>query len=452
MSSQIILEKGLRDRLIWIIKLRWVAIAGVFLVITVTRQIFGLKLPFTALYFGNAVLMIYNGFLHFYYHRLISQKSDPHRFRKMNRFAVLQISVDLVLLAYFIHFSGGIENPFIFYFIFHMVIASILLSNKAAYMQATFAIFLLGTVIVAEQTRILPHFHLTGFIPQENCLLNPTYNLGVFLIFASTLYMTVYMTTSIVNKLREGEKDLALANDKLKEQDRLKSQYVLTVSHDLQSSLSTIQSLLKVVLTNLTGEISEKSRELISRAEQRSTALLLFVRDLLNLSRIRASRDFKKTSIPFQDFVDKMIGQIELKAKEKRLKITESVSNHVSLYANPGAMEELFMNLLSNAVRYTPSGGKIEIQQGDTKNPGFVQVSISDSGIGIPEHDLGNVFKDFYRSDNAEAFEKNGTGLGLSIVKQIVDDHGGSIWVESNIGKGSKFSLLLPLDTTAEGG
>ncbi|MDD5686544.1 MAG: HAMP domain-containing sensor histidine kinase [Elusimicrobia bacterium] len=434
----------------WLINLRWIAVVVVFIVITFTRYVLEIKLPLIPLYTGNIVLFSYNILFFIYNRKLEFQKGTVTQyFKKANYFAKLQILMDLVALAYLIHFSGGVENPFIFYFIFHMVIASILLSNKAAYFQATLAVVLLGVIIAGEYLRVLPHYHLEGFFPVlsvgSELYLNPRYLLGIFSTFISTLYITIYFATTIVNRLRAEETELAVVNKKLEEQDKLKSQYVLTVSHDLQSSLSAIQSCLKVVLSDLTGAISEKSREMIARSEQRSQHLLHFVKDLLDLSKMRVDKEIEKKPVSLSEIVIKVVEQLKLKAEEKGLTISVgNFAGNTLISANPDAMEQLLINLTLNAIKYTPWGGKVALRITHSTLNNSVQVSIEDTGIGIPQEDLSHIFEDFYRAKNAEQMEKDGTGLGLSIVKQIINSHSGDIWVESEVGKGSKFSFTLP--------
>jgi signal transduction histidine kinase len=432
-----------KEKLRWFINLRWIACVGVFIVITCAKYILKIDLVLLPLYLGNISLIFCNT-LFFLYNKQIDKRNDEQFFRKANRFANIQISLDLIILTYLIYFSGSIENPFIFYFVFHMVIASILLSNKAAYLYATFSCFLLGMIVIGEYFGTIPHYHLVGFIPQGQCL-SLKYILGVFSVFVTTMYLTVYMTVQIVNRLRNEEKGLVVANLKLAEQDRLKSQYVLTVSHDLQSSLSAIQSCLKVVLDGLTGEISEKSKEMVARAEQRSRYLLQFVKDLLDLSKIRATKEIEKKSISLSEIINKVVEQLKPKAKGKQivLSVEDSVSPAI-IFANADAIEQLLTNLIDNAIKYTPWGGKVTVECGPSTVDGFVQVSVVDTGIGIPQEDLPHIFEDFYRAKNAEQFEKDGTGLGLSIVKQIIEAHNGKIWVESQVGKGSKFVFILP--------
>lgn len=441
-------EKELGQRIKWFINLRWLAALGVFIVITAVKFILKIELFLFPLYAGMIILIFYNVLFLFYNQRLESQKDTKTWRAKANYFANLQISSDLVMLACLIHFSGGAENPFIFYFVFHMVIASILLSNRAAYLQATLAVVLLGTAIGGECLKIIPHYHLGGFIHEELGL-HPRYLLGVFSAFATTLYITVYMTICIVNRLRKEEKELTIANTKLKEQDRLKSQYVQTVSHDLQASLSTIQSCLKVVLSDLTGSISEKSREMIARAEQRSRAVLHFVKDLLDLSKIRAAKGMEKRPVSLSEIVRKAVEQLKPIAEKKRLTvIVENSTGESLISANPDALEQLMANLVLNAIKYTPWGGNVGIQI--KENSDCFETTVSDTGIGISQKDLPHIFDDFYRAEDAEQMEKDGTGLGLSIVKQIVESHGGDIRVESKVGKGSRFIFVLPGRTREE--
>ncbi len=435
-----ILQKELNERIKWFIYLRWIAIIGLFLVITISYFFLKVDLHIIPLYLGNAFLLFYNSLFYLNYKRRIYKWLN-----KSNTFANIQISIDLIMLTYLIYFSGDIENPFIFFYIFHMVIASILLSSRAAYLQATLAIILLGGMLLFVYLKIIPHHHLFGAMPEELYASNYIYFLLKFSVFGITLYITVYMSTSIVNKLREKENELELANARLKKQDRLKSEYVLTVSHDLKASLSAIQSCLIVVLSDFAGSISRKAREMITRAEQRSLSLIKFVEDLLNLSRIRASKSLEKQKISLSEIVKKTTEQLICHIEKKNLSLSiKDITSNLYVYANHRELEEVFMNLLLNAVKYTPSEGKIIVSCKKPKQGKYFQITVSDSGIGITHDDLPHIFDDFYRAENAKVFEKDGTGLGLSIVKHIINDMGCEIWAESQLNKGTSFIFNLP--------
>ena len=286
---------NLVERAFWLIRLRWIAVSGVILILLLASRIFKLYLPFIYLYSIVGVLVVYNLAFYFLLNWLRNKKKNNF-IRVANISANLQISFDLTCLAGLIHFSGGIENPFIFYFIFHMIIASILLSRRAAFLQATFAIFLFGAIVALEYSGNFPHYDLKGFISFSQYK-NPSYIIGISFVFMSTLYIAVYMATSISVRLRQREKMLQEANELLQQKDRLKSEYVLRVSHDIKEHLSAIQGCLDPVLVGITGELNAKQSDLIQRAVQRTTKLLFFVRALLEITRIKLSKELK-----MQDF------------------------------------------------------------------------------------------------------------------------------------------------------
>jgi len=230
--------------------------------------------------------------------------------------------------------------------------------------------------------------------------------------------------------------------NELTEQDHLKSQYVSVVSHHLQDSLSTIQFCLKVVLTDLVGSVPEKVREMVSRAESQSIYLLHFVKDLLNLSRVKAVKEMEMKRISLLKIIENVIKQLKPVAAKKSIMLELKDSTHgSSIFANKEAIEQLFINLLVNGIKYTNPDGKVGIEIVEEK---CFRIIVWDTGIGIPEVELPHIFDDFYRATNTKQIKEKGTGLGLSIVKQIVSAHKGEIRVESELNKGSKFILILP--------
>ncbi|MDI6757724.1 MAG: HAMP domain-containing sensor histidine kinase, partial [Endomicrobiia bacterium] len=446
-------ERELIRRLEWLINLRWLAAGGVMIVTLGARYILGINLDLPRLLGGGAAMFIYNKAFFFYNERLKTGRNSDGWFDKAYFFANVQIAADIVALAYLLHFSGGVENPFAFYFVFHMIIAGILLSNRAAYLQAALAVVVFGSVSVAEAAGFLAHYHLDGFIRPERCPADFGYTSGVLAVFASTLFLAVFMTTSIVNKLRSGEKRLAAANDELKEQDKIKSQYVRTVSHDMQASLSSIQSCLKVVLDDMAGDISSKAREMVGRAEHRSRRLLAFVKDLLNLSRMRATDIAPKRPVVLGDVLAASAAKFSAKAAEKNIEIALDISGCGSIEADPEAMEQLFDNLVSNALKYTSPGGNVSVKCAPPSGAeDFALVEVSDTGIGIPPEDIPRIFEDFYRGRNAREVNEEGTGLGLAIAAQIVKSHCGRIRAISVEGKGSRFLVELPRRQAAHSG
>jgi signal transduction histidine kinase len=434
-------SEALVERLYWLIKLRWIAIAGIVSVVLFAHQILEISLPVFWLYAITFVLGVCN-LIFLFLLAGIKKKTYFNPSVIANRVANLQISFDLICLAALIHFSGGIENPFIFYFIFHMIIASILLTRKAAYLQATFTVFLFCSTVMLEYFGIVPHYCLEGLII-SNQSVNYVYVAGISFVFISTIYIAVYMATSIVKRLREREGNLREANKLLTDKDRIKSEYVLRVSHDIKEHLAAIQSCIEPVTGGITGSLNEKQKNLLQRADERTGKLLFFVQALLEVTRIKLSKEIKMEHLPFSDILSSVIKNISSKAKQKNISINYMAEASIhKIRGSKEYIQEAILNILANSVKYTPPNGRVDVYVSDKGNSVLIQ--IKDTGIGIPQDELPKIFNEFYRATNAKKIERDGTGLGLSIAKQVIERHGGKIWVESEQGQGTTFNIILP--------
>ncbi len=434
-------ENALIERVYWLIRLRWVALAGVILTVSSAELIAGIQLPSRVLYSIVLALAIYN--LSFYlYLKLARKRLFPDPGIIVTRIANIQIAVDLVFLAALIHFSGGIENPFIFYFIFHMIIASTLLSRRESFLQATFAVFLFMLVVWLEYAGFLEHHCLKGFI-LDDLHANRVYIFGVSSVFISTLYLAAYMASSISVRLRQREKSLKEANLLLEEKDRRKSEYVLRVSHDIKEHLAAVQSCLEPVASGITGGLNSGQKDLLWRAVERTNKLLFFVKALLEITRIKLSKNIGMEYFSLKKTVDNAIALVEEKARVKGMEIVLRMDPGIDMiYGAEIYIEETIANLLANAVKYTAENGKISLDIKD--GPETLLIQVSDTGIGIPKDEIPRLFNEFYRATNARKTQREGTGLGLAIARQVVERHNGKIWVESEEGKGSTFSIILP--------
>lgn len=435
-------KEELIRRIKWLIKLRWVAIIGVFITVFFVSKILQIPLHTSSLYSVALFIASYNAIFLFISPKM-SKVKEPSKFA--NRFANFQITLDWVSLALLIHYSGGIENPFIFYFIFHMIVASILLSRRACYLHATFAVVLVGIMISLEYYNLLPHYCLQGVLPLD-LHKNKIYVLAIYFVFLTTTYIAVFMATSVTKELRRRKFELLEAHERLKEQDRLKSEYVshaLRVSHDIQEHLAAIQSCLKVISAGFVGEVISKQEELVKRAEYRTSTLLHFVKDVLSLSRLKTIRALEMSAVSLPQAIRDAVENMYINPEERGVRLILDLPQGLPLVnINEVQIKELIINLVANAIKYTPEKGRVKISA--RKYDNLVLVEISDTGIGIPPEDVDKVFEEFYRAENAKRVERDGTGLGLPIAKQIVEGHGGKIWVNSKLGEGSTFSFTLP--------
>ncbi len=228
--------------------------------------------------------------------------------------------------------------------------------------------------------------------------------------------------------------------------DELKSEFVAKVSHELRSPLSTIHEQLAIVMSDLVDETSQKDQHLLSRAQEKTQGLISLIGDLLDLSRIEAGAISQEVqSVSLGDLLHSIIDFMEPKARSKHQRLTLALrSDHLpAVMADPLALESIFGKLITNAIHYTQEGGEIRVTA-DLAGIN-IRVAVEDNGFGIESKHLGKIFDRFYRVKTDRTRHITGTGLGLPIVKGLVEAIGGLISVESEPGKGSTFTTLLPL-------
>jgi len=426
-----------------LIILRWIAIAWVSLVTFIASNIANILTEDLKLYITTCAMVFVN-LVSLLLLQHIKKTNKGDLIRPLRKIINFQITSDLVALTFLLHYSGGIENPFIISYIFHMVMASILLSKWESYMQTTLALVFLSLLAFFEYAGIIPHhaIHLEIFI-EHNLYQDAFYIIRTIFVFVIISYVLVYITNYIVTRLRKQEEAYMLANIQLKQKDTIKDEYVLRVSHDIKADLATIQSCLSVVVNRILGHVDDKNFNFIIRAYERTNKVTHFVNTLLRLTKMRLSGTLEMEEFSFKTILNNILSNIQTRAKDKSITIKCNTDPLVDkIHGNAFSIEEMVNNLLYNAIKYTPEKGMVTINIiNQTDN---ILVEIEDTGIGIPQEDLPKVFNEFYRAGNAKKVDKGGTGLGLSISKQIIELHKGKIWIESREGIGTKVSFLLP--------
>lgn len=215
-------------------------------------------------------------------------------------------------------------------------------------------------------------------------------------------------------------------------------------AHQLRSPIGAVQSMLKTISGGYLGGLEDQQKEVMDRCEKRLAALQRLINDLLNLADKRhETGPLRLQPVDPARVLNNLTPMYQSQAEAKGLAIEFNISETLpAVAAREELLDDLFTNLISNAVKYTPSGGKIWVGL-SAPSRDYVLFEVADTGIGIPENDLSNLFSEFFRTEKAKALEE-GTGLGLVIVKEILDRLGGKVQVESKVGQGTKFSCLLP--------
>jgi two-component system NtrC family sensor kinase len=227
----------------------------------------------------------------------------------------------------------------------------------------------------------------------------------------------------------------------LKELDRIKSDFVHTVSHDLRSPLTAILGYVELI--SRVGQINEQQQGFIERIQISVRNITTLINDLLELGRIESGFDARKEFVPMPMIVNYSIDSLEGSILEKELNLSVDVPEKMDkVFGDPARLRQLVDNLLGNAIRYTPRGGTIKISLQSEIDQIIMQ--FQDSGPGIPPSDQPYIFDKFYRASNVDQ-DTPGSGLGLAIVETIVENHDGRVWVDSTLGQGSTFTVVLPI-------
>jgi len=252
-----------------------------------------------------------------------------------------------------------------------------------------------------------------------------------------------------VSERKRAENLIRKQNERLKELDRMKSEFLSTAAHELRTPLTSILGFSEILLKRKLDE--ERQNRFLKIINEESVSLSALINDLLDLSRIESGRGFriKKAPTDIGGIIQENVHLFRSQTDEHTFKVNFA-RGLVKIEADKDKINQVMENLISNAVKFSPQAGKITVSIEEVKDK--LKISISDNGIGIPKKDLPHIFEKFYRAESASKLAIGGTGLGLAISKYIIESHGGRIWAESKLGRGSTFSFTLPTKAGKIGG
>jgi signal transduction histidine kinase len=280
--------------------------------------------------------------------------------------------------------------------------------------------------------------------------------------FVIVAVLSTFMVRSVINEVNRKEElqrlsnKLALANDRLRKLDTAKTDFLSMASHQMRTPITTAKGYLSLLMDGDFGVVSDKQLDTLKRLYANNDRMSQLIEDLLNVSRIESGRlEFNFEERHIEDLCREVVDSLTMKAKDRNLYL-----NYVTprtplpeLMIDGPKVREVISNIVDNAVKYTPSGGvtvKVEVRpkdKGDRSD--YVRVSVTDTGIGIPETELPYLFAKFSRGKDLSRLNTGGTGLGLYVAKNMIENNGGKIWVESaGEGKGSQFIVELPVEQT----
>jgi signal transduction histidine kinase len=439
------------------VQLRWLAIFIALTLVLVTGNVLDIlpKEVRSPLLFCILLLAMCN--LAFWH--LSRNSSHPYQL------ILVQTILDLFFLTLFLHFSGGLENPLFILYTLHIIIAGILMTPRACYLITTMAVALLSFMAVGECTGILAHHTIDRL---DHTVYGPL-SVGIHLLsFTGILFLTAYFTTLIMGQLRKSQLQLCRAGKLV-----ALGEIVGQIAHEVNNPIAIISTKAKLLTSRLKEVSYSESRINLPKVENpkgppsvggtpslgwedasgMSCTIEKVLRDLQKidthaeriasitkglLAFCRPSAE-KKTIIDANQAVRatlRLLDRPALNGLSFRINLTEKP---LWIYGNFNELQQVILNIINNAIDAMPDGGQLEVTTLTQDNSAII--SLTDSGVGISPGDIDLIFDPFFTTKP----EGKGTGLGLSISHGIVQDHGGHIDVESTLGRGSTFTIKLPL-------
>ncbi len=408
----------LAERIRWFIRLRWLAVAGILIAAGAVASL-GMAISWRHL-IGLAALL---GALNFLFAALSRRPVPPVPFTWW------QIVMDLTVLTLALHVSGGIENPFAIFYVFHVIIASILLPPRVSYLVAALAtLFFLGLATL-EHLKAIPHAAL-GLVRWDN----PRYLAAAAASLAFTLFSASYLASTIMEGLRRKDEEMRRFNEGLLQTEKLAAigQLAAGIAHELNTPLASIAGYAEELgeITRGSGEKVVQYTGVIRSQTERCKAI---TQSLLNFAR---KSEIRVQAVDVNAVLREAIDYLRFK-KRTQLQIETDLGSVPTVRADPGQLLQVFLSVLVNAADAIVGGGTITVR---SRAENGVTVTIADTGAGIPVENLKKVFEPFFTTKQPG----EGTGLGLSLSYGIVKHLGGTIDLKSKVGEGTQVTIALP--------
>jgi len=419
----------------WFISIRWVAVGCVILAIVLGHVAFHYHLPFTALYLTAGGLLLANLTFHAVFRSLGAGRGLLHA----------QIAADYLFLLLLVYFAGALENPFASFFVFHVMLTGFLFPPRIVSRYVVGVLMAIVAVVACEYAGVIPHFSLGADMPTYRSLILPR-AVGL----CTTIAITGYLISSIKHRIEEKGRRVEIELDRYRQLDRAKSNFILQVTHELRGPVAAVSGFHEMVLRGITGDIGEKTRSVLERADRRTENLLTIIDEMIDFAYMKSDDEtrYRLSAIEVGPILEEIVRIHQPHAQRKTIQIRPRVEDGLFCAANRDLLTIILGNLVNNAIKYSPAGRDITVAA--STDGDRVHLSVSDTGYGIDPDEIEKIFEEFYRTRAAREIERDGTGLGLPIVKRAVEALGGSITVYSEIGVGTVFDVYVP--TTLKNG
>ena len=391
--------------------------------------------------FGAAVGLLIFGAIFLFVKKLFASKDA--QFKQMRLVLIGFITTFFLHLVFNFIFPAILENTNYIQFGALYTFPFIALT---AYAIVRHKLFDIRAISIGIITFFLAVVTITGVVFAESLSIL-IFNASEFIL---VIIFSIWLIRSVTREVKQKEEieklaaKLKSANERLKELDQQKSEFLSIASHQLRSPMTAICGYISLILDKEFGAYPEKLRDPLERIDESSRLMINSIEDYLNISRIEQGRmKYDMSGFDITDLTHTVVQEYAPIAKKKELDLTFTGAEKVMVHADIGKIKQVIANLIDNAIKYTPSGSIT------VKATGFedkARITITDTGIGIPKEEIGDLFNKFIRAREANKVNTSGTGLGLYVAKQMVEAHDGKVWAESDgKGRGSQFVIEFPI-------
>jgi len=438
-ESERVESRDLRRVIRWFISIRWVASVSVLLTLYAAQRLFQLPLAYRPLYATSIALALLNLAYTLFYLRERNRTSSGSRYMF---FFHAQILTDYLLLLLLVYFSGFLENPFMYFFVFHVLLTSFI------FHPATVWKYVVGLIVVIVGVGLAQYFELLQWFRLGDSSMPST---GTELItkltgVCGTIAISAYLITNIRTRLEEKGRAVEIELNRYKHLDRIKSNFILQVTHELRGPIAAVSGYHEMILRGITGPVGEKTEASLKKADRRTNNLLTIIDEMIDYAYMRSESEsrYRWTEIQLCRALEEIVEVHSTHAQTRRIDIRIDCHTGLAIVSNRDLLNIMLGNLINNAIKYSPEGTDIIVSA--RREGSEVKLQVEDHGYGIEADQLEQIFEEFYRTRHARELERDGTGLGLPIVKRAVESLGGRIRVYSEVDRGTRFEVWLPLD------
>lgn len=373
------------------------------------------------------------------------------------RYAVLELETsglnmftDIVLMTVAIYLTGGQISPLFAIYVIELTVVALLTNLGVTLMVAVSILLCYGVMSVMVYTGVLP----AQPAPVETLgSVNLNYVVTDLIYAGFVIGVPTVFTTLIVRLLRKRERQLEVTTAELIDAGKQKSQFMVNITHELRTPVHGILGLTELLESGVYGPVTEKQGEALRKIRATGTGLVQLVDDLLQLSKHDAGKlEFSPTEIDLNELVPTVVTSVKAMLGSKQLEVRTSLARDLPvLVTDRRKLNQILINLLSNAFKFTPEGGHVSLQV-RRAGEAHVELSVSDDGPGIAPADHARIFEEFQQAhDSVLERDYGGVGIGLPLVKRLLSLMGGEIELDSDVGKGATFTVRLPLQHRGDG-